>query len=82
MSAKVDKYRQRAAESNRDLPHPVYAAMVEHCDEPAISYDFYPTFVDLAGGQLPTGQTIDGLEIDGTALVHVLSCLFRSQLDT
>ena len=30
------------------------------CSEPTISYDFYPTFVDLAHGKLPTGQTIDG----------------------
>ena len=141
MSAKVDKYTKKAEETKRELPHPVYAAMVEHCDdmvgrivsavaeagitdntmivftsdngglyrrydyreaaddnvssqaplkgekgslheggvrvplivkypplvkpgtvcrEPTISYDFYPTFVDLAHGKLPTGQTIDG----------------------
>lgn len=144
MSDKVEKYRQRAAETKRELPHPVYAAMVEHCDdmvgrivksvedsgltertmivftsdngglyrrydyreaaddnvtslaplkgekgslheggvrvplivkypplvspgtvcsEPAISYDFYPTFVDLAEGTLPENQTIDGLSL-------------------
>lgn len=144
MSTKVDKYTQRAAETNRELPHPVYAAMVEHCDdmvgrivgavhesgltqrtmivftsdngglhrrydyreaaddnvsslaplkgekgslheggvrvplivkypplirpgtvcsEPAISYDFFPTFADLANAKLPTGQTIDGLSL-------------------
>jgi uncharacterized sulfatase len=33
------------------------------CDEPTISYDFYPTFVDLAGGHLPEHQTIDGLSL-------------------
>ena len=141
MSAKVDKYKKKAAETNRELPHPIYAAMVEHCDdmvgrivnaleesgltektmivftsdngglyrrydyreaaddnvsslaplkgekgslheggvrvplivkypglvkpgtvcsEPTISYDFYPTFVDLAQGSLPDDQTIDG----------------------
>ncbi len=141
MSAKVDKYTEKAERTKRELPHPVYAAMVEHCDdmvgrivsavaeagitdntmivftsdngglyrrydyraaaddnvssqaplkgekgslheggvrvplivkyppmvkpgtvcsEPTISYDFYPTFVDLAHGKLPTGQTIDG----------------------
>lgn len=144
MSDKVEKYRKKAAASNRELPHPVYAAMIEHCDEmvgrivdaveaagltedtmiiftsdngglyrrydyrehaddnvaslaplkgekgtlyeggvrvplivkyppltkpesvcaePAISYDFYPTFVDLAGGTLPRNQTIDGLSL-------------------
>ncbi|MEO1996032.1 MAG: sulfatase, partial [Planctomycetaceae bacterium] len=144
MSSKVDKYAKRAAETQRKLPHPVYAAMVEHCDdmvgrivraveecgitertmivftsdngglyrrydyreaaddnvasqaplkgekgslheggvrvplivkyppivkpgtvcsEPTISYDFYPTFVDLAQGQLPVEQTIDGLSL-------------------
>jgi len=144
MSAKVEKYRQRAAERKCELPHPVYAAMIEHCDdmvgrivdaveaegltgrtmivftsdngalyrrydyredvddtvssqaplrgekgtlfeagirvplivkypplikpgsvcsEPAISYDFYPTFVELAGGSLPENQTIDGLSL-------------------
>ena len=141
MSEKVDKYTEKAERTKRELPHPVYAAMVEHCDdmvgrivsavaeagitdntmivftsdngglyrrydyreaaddnvssqaplkgekgslheggvrvplivkyppmvkpgtvcsEPTISYDFYPTFVDLAHGKLPTGQTIDG----------------------
>lgn len=141
MSNKVQKYQQRADKMGRELPHPVYAAMVEHCDdmvgrivdavedagatentmivftsdngglyrrydyresaddnvsslaplkgekgslheggvrvplivkyppavragttcsEPAISYDFYPTFVELAGGSLPANQTIDG----------------------
>lgn len=33
MSDKVVKYRKRLAEHNRDLPHPVYAAMIEHCDD-------------------------------------------------
>ncbi len=141
MSDKVDKYTKKAVETKRQLPHPVYAAMVEHCDdmvgrivkavdeagltqntmivftsdngglyrrydyrpevddnvsslaplkgekgslheggvrvplivkyppivkpgtvssEPAISYDFYPTFVDLVNQELPEGQTIDG----------------------
>lgn len=141
MSEKVAKYEKRATEQQRKLPHPVYAAMVEHCDdmvgrivdaiessgltdntmivftsdngglyrrydyreeaddnvtslaplkgekgslheggvrvplivkfpgrakagttcaEPAISYDFYPTFVEMAGGTLPKDQTIDG----------------------
>jgi uncharacterized sulfatase len=140
----VEKYRQRAAEQKRELPHPVYAAMVEEvddlvgrvvdaveaqgltektmivftsdngglyrrydyqeqaddnvsslaplkgekgslheggiripmivkypgqvepgttCAEPAISHDFYPTFVDAAGGELPAHQTIDGLSL-------------------
>ena len=38
------------------------------CAEPAISYDFYPTFVELAGGTLPQNQPIDG---------HSLVSLFR-----
>jgi uncharacterized sulfatase len=144
MSDKVEKYQKKAAKLNRDLPHPVYAAMIEHCDdmvgrivdavedagltdntmivftsdngglyrrydyrehaddnvsslaplkgekgslheggvrvplivkypplakpgtvcsEPTISYDFYPTFVDLAGGSPPVNQTIDGLSL-------------------
>ncbi len=144
MAAKVNKYEQRAGDRGRDLPHPVYAAMVEHCDdmvgriveavdeaaitentmivftsdngglyrrydyrpaaddtvatqdplrgekgtlheggvrvplivkypplvkagtvcsEPTISHDFYPTFVELAGGELPANQTIDGLSL-------------------
>ena len=144
MSAKVEKYQEKAAAQNVELPHPVYAAMIEHCDdmvgrvvdaveseglteetmiiftsdngglyrrydyreraddnvaslaplkgekgslheggvrvplivkypplakagavcaEPAISYDFYPTFVDLAGGSLPQNQTIDGVSL-------------------
>ena len=141
MSQKVEKYRKKATATGRSLPHPVYAAMIEHCDdmlgrildtveaegltqrtmivftsdngglhrrydyraraddevtsmaplkgekgslheggvrvplivkyppltrpgtvcsEPAISFDFYPTFVDLAGGSLPANQPIDG----------------------
>lgn len=144
MSAKVEKYQAKAKASGRELPHPVYAAMIEHvddmvgrvlasveqagqsertmivftsdngglqrrydyrpaaddhvtsllplkgekgslheggvrvpliikyppmiqpasqCSEPTISYDFYPTFVDLAGGNLPANQTIDGLSL-------------------
>jgi len=144
MSVKVEKYRKKAAKMGRNLPSPIYAAMIEHCDdlvgrivdtieaqgltgktmivfssdngglyrrydyipeaddnvsdlaplkgqkgslheggirvpliikypplttpgsitsEPAISYDFYPTFVDLAGGKLPENQTIDGLSL-------------------
>lgn len=144
MSAKVARYKKKAADFDCDLPHPVYAAMVEHCDdmvgrlveavqqtgltentmivftsdngglyrrydyqasaddnvtsmaplkgekgtlheggvrvplimkypplieagsvcsEPTISYDFFPTFVDLAGGRLPETQTIDGLSL-------------------
>jgi len=141
MSEKVEKYRAKAARLKTRLPHPVYAAMIEHCDdmvgrivdaveaegltgrtmiiftsdngglyrrydyqeaaddtvatqaplkgekgslheggvrvplivkyppltrpgtvcaEPTITYDFYPTFVDLAGGSLPQNQPIDG----------------------
>ncbi len=42
------------------------------CPEPTISHDFYPTFVDLAGGKLPETQTIDGFSLkpllaDGSA---------------
>ena len=33
MSTKVKKYRQRFQEQDVTLPHPVYAAMVEHCDD-------------------------------------------------
>ncbi|TWU07930.1 sulfatase [Stieleria varia] len=33
------------------------------CSEPTITYDFYPTFVDLAGGSLPVNQPIDGLSL-------------------
>lgn len=141
MSERVNKYEKKSKETGTKLPHPVYAAMVEHCDEmvgriveavkesgiedntmivftsdngglyrrydyqesadddvtsmaplkgekgslyeggvrvpliikypplttpgsvsnePTISYDFYPTFVDLAGGKLPVNQIIDG----------------------
>jgi arylsulfatase A len=144
MSHKVAKYRSKAKDTGRELPHPVYAAMIEHCDdmvgrivdtvesegltqktmivftsdngglyrrydytpeaddtvtdlsplrgekgnlyeggvrvplivkfppmtkagsisaEPTISYDFYPTFVRLAGGSLPANQSIDGQDL-------------------
>ena len=32
-------------------------------DEPTISYDFYPTFVAAAKGELPSNQTIDGVSL-------------------
>ena len=144
MSDKVEKYRKKAKETGMKLPHPVYAAMVEHSDdmvgrivasleelkirnktmivftsdngglyrrydynpdvdddvttlaplrgekgnlyeggvripliinypdkikaglvtsEPAISYDFFPTFASLAGAKLPENQTIDGVDL-------------------
>jgi len=144
MSEKVAKYRKKRSELRRELPHPVYAAMIEHCDdmvgrivdaveangltdntmimftsdngglyrrydyrekaddlvtsmaplkgekgslheggvrvpliikypplthpntvcnEPTISYDFYPTFAELAGASLPVNQPIDGLSL-------------------
>ena len=140
----VEKYRKRAEEQNRELPHPVYAAMVEevdaqvgrvvdaigkhgltdrtmiivtsdngglyrrydyreHADDkvsslaplkgekgslheggiripmivkwpgkveagttsavPAISHDFFPTFVEAAGASLPAHQSIDGVSL-------------------
>ena len=143
-SGLVEKYRKRAAEQKRKLPHPVYAAMVEEvdqlvgrvideienqgltgktmvvftsdngglyrrydynensddnvsslaplkgekgslheggiripmivkypcktqpgstCSEPAVSHDFYPTFLEAAGGKLPDNQTIDGVSL-------------------
>jgi len=146
MSERVEKYQRKAEETGRDLPHPVYAAMVEHLDDmvgrivaaveengltdntliaftsdngglyrrydfnpdadddvttnaplrgekgqlyeggirvplvvkwpkgvPAgsesdavsISHDFYPTFVELAGGSLPENQAIDGVSLAG-----------------
>ena len=142
--AKVEKYRKKFEDAEVDLPHPVYAAMVEHCDDmvgrimnaindagidqqtmvmftsdngglyrrydyrataddnvttmaplrgekgtlyeagirvplivrhpgaipagietdqPAISYDFFPTCVDLAKGELPENQVIDGVSL-------------------
>ncbi|MCC9602141.1 sulfatase [Stieleria sp. JC731] len=144
MSEKVDKYRNKATVRKQELPHPVYAAMIEHCDDmvgrivdavekagktdntmivftsdngglytrydyresaddlvsrqtplrgekgslheggirvpliikypplakagsecdqPSISYDFYPTFIELAGADLPKTQTIDGVSL-------------------
>ena len=33
MSEKVEKYRAKAVKKGQTLPHPVYAAMIEHCDE-------------------------------------------------
>ncbi len=140
----VDKYTKRAEERGTDLPHPVYAAMVEELDdlvgnviksvdaagisdetlivftsdngglykrydyqehaddivtsnaplrgekgqlfdggirvpmiaklpgvipagstsaEVTISHDFYPTFVSMAGGELPVNQVIDGKDL-------------------
>lgn len=33
------------------------------CAKPAISHDFYPTFIEAVGGKLPENQTIDGLSL-------------------
>lgn len=143
-SALVEKYEARARETGRQLPHPVYAAMIEEvddmvgrllaqvhatgieedtmfvltsdngglyrrydyreqadddvsslaplkgekgmlyeggiripfvvryprtirageiCPEPAISHDLFPTFVDVAKGELPANQIIDGVSL-------------------
>jgi len=42
------------------VKYPPMAKAGTVCAEPAISYDFYPTFVELAGGGLPENQVIDG----------------------
>ena len=144
MSDKLTKYQLKAQAEKQTLPNPIYAAMVEHCDdmvgrivatldefglsdntvvvftsdngglykrydyreaaddivatqlplrgekgtlyeggvrvpliikypkgipraticrEPAISYDFYPTFAELAQADLPVNQTIDGISL-------------------
>ncbi|MCC9658570.1 sulfatase [Rhodopirellula halodulae] len=144
MHEKVEKYRDKAMATGKDLPHPVYAAMIEHTDdmvgrlmatldelklaedtlvvftsdngglykrydyresaddlvssqnplrgekgslheggirvplilrhpgkinagtvseEPTITHDFYPTFVELAEGELPRNQSIDGVSL-------------------
>ena len=33
MSEKAEKYRRRSVEKGRRLPHPIYAAMIEHVDD-------------------------------------------------
>ncbi len=35
------------------------------CDTPAITFDLYPTFVELAGGSLPDDQPVDGVSLAG-----------------
>lgn len=45
------------------VKHPATVPAGTVCAEPAISYDFYPTFVAAAGGALPQAQTIDGLSM-------------------
>jgi len=52
MSDKVEKYRRRAEELDRDLPHPVYAAMAEHCD------DLVGRIVDAVDSQGLTEDTL------------------------
>ncbi len=45
------------------VKYPPLAKAGTVCSEPVISYDFYPTFVDAAGGDLPAHQTIDGMSL-------------------
>ncbi len=45
------------------VKYPPLAKPGTECAEPSISYDFFPTFVDLAGGRLPENQAIDGLSL-------------------
>ena len=45
------------------VKYPPLAKAGTVCSEPTITYDFYPTMVDLAGGELPRNQTIDGLSL-------------------
>jgi uncharacterized sulfatase len=33
------------------------------CSEPTITYDFFPSFVELAGGKLPLNQVVDGVNL-------------------
>ena len=33
MSAKAEKYRKKARATGQKLPHPIYAAMIEHTDD-------------------------------------------------
>lgn len=35
------------------------------CDTPAITFDLYPTFVELAGGLPPADQPVDGVSLAG-----------------
>jgi len=42
------------------IRYPGVAPAGTTCDEPTISHDFYPTFTELAGGELPMNQPIDG----------------------
>lgn len=45
--------------------YPNGAANAVQCDVPTISHDFFPTFVELAGGELPANQAIDGRSLAG-----------------
>ncbi|KAA5545309.1 sulfatase [Roseiconus nitratireducens] len=45
------------------IRYPGVAAQGKVCDEPTITHDFYPTFVELAGGSLPENQPIDGVNL-------------------
>ena len=35
------------------------------CETPVVGYDFLPTFYDLAGGQAPLADTVDGVSFKG-----------------
>ena len=43
------------------MPGVVKAGTV--CDEPVVSYDFFPTFAEMLGLDMPAGQYIDGLSM-------------------
>ena len=45
------------------VKYPPLIKMGQTCAEPTVSHDFYPTFVALAGGELPVNQTIDGQDL-------------------
>lgn len=45
------------------VKYPPLAQPGSECDEPTISYDFFPTFVAQAGGELPANQAIDGRDL-------------------
>jgi arylsulfatase A-like enzyme len=48
------------------------------CDEPVITVDFYPTFLELANGKRPVNQPLDGLSI--VSLLHGEKTLNRYAL--
>jgi arylsulfatase A len=60
------RYKESSVSESRDpqiVPWPGVTKPGSVCDEPTLVIDYYPTFAEIAGAQIPVKQKIDGTSI-------------------